>query len=88
VTVPLEEIEAGQVFGWSWLFQPFTWHFRARALEDCRLTVLNGASLLAVAEENHSFGYELMKRITRLLIRRLDSARQRLLDQARAGRRI
>ena len=87
-TVLLEEIGVGQVFGWSWLFPPFTWHFRARAVEDCRLTVLNGASLLAVAEENHSFGYPLMKRITRLLIQRLDTARQRLLEQSRTGPRI
>lgn len=78
-TVQVETIGPGGVLGWSWLFPPFTWHFRARAREDGTATVLDGASLLVCAEQNHDFGYELMKRISQVVIHRLNAARERLL---------
>src|SRR4051812_27227100 len=33
----IQTLGAGDVLGWSWLFPPFLWHFRARALEPCGL---------------------------------------------------
>src|ERR1041385_6831175 len=32
-TVPLQTLGPGDVLGWSWLFAPFVWHFRARAID-------------------------------------------------------
>src|ERR1051326_9542 len=29
----VDELVAGDVLGWAWLFPPFVWHFRARAAE-------------------------------------------------------
>lgn len=69
----------GEVLGWSWLFPPFSWHFQARAIEPTRAIALDGAHLLVVAEEDHDFGYELMKRVSKLLIERLQTARKQLL---------
>jgi hypothetical protein len=68
------------VLGWSWLYQPFHWHFTARAVEPTEAILLDGCRLLIACEEDHDFGYELMKRISQLVIQRLESA-QRLLER-------
>lgn len=76
----VQTLTAGDVLGWSWLFPPFGWHFQARAIEPTNVIVLSGAHLLVTAERNHDFGYELMKRISRLVINRLQATRKLLLE--------
>jgi CRP-like cAMP-binding protein len=78
-TTLVQTLGAGHVVGWSWLFPPFTWHFRARAIEPTNAIVLSGAHLLVAAERNHDFGYELMKRVAQVLIHRLQATRKQLL---------
>ena len=77
----VQTLGPGDVLGWSWLFPPFTWHFQARALEPARAIVLDGARLLVTAEKNREFGYELMKRVAHVVIRRLQATRKQLLEQ-------
>lgn len=78
-TALVQHLCAGDVLGWSWMFPPFVWHFRARALEPTRAVVLNGAHLLVTAERDHQFGYELMKRVAQVVVQRLQVARKQLL---------
>lgn len=77
----VQYVGAGDVLGWSWLFPPFSWHFQARALDSVHAVVLNGGRLLVTAEHDRDFGYELMKRVSRILIHRLQMTRHRLLEQ-------
>jgi CRP/FNR family transcriptional regulator, cyclic AMP receptor protein len=76
----LQTVEAGNVVGWSWLFPPFAWHFQGRALEPTSVIALKGGYLLATAERDHEFGYELMKRVAQIVIQRLQTTRQRLVE--------
>ena len=80
-TALVQTLGPGEVLGWSWLFPPFSWHFQARALEPTQAIVLSGAHLLVTAEKNPAFGYELMKRVARVVIRRLQATRKQLLEQ-------
>jgi len=80
-TVLVQNLGAGDVLGWSWLFPPFIWHFQGRALEPSTAIVLNGAHLLVAAERNPGFGYELMKRVAQVLVQRLQATRKQLLRQ-------
>jgi len=80
-TVLVQDVGAGDVLGWSWLFPPFVWHFQARALEPTETIVLDGAHLLVAAERNGNWGYELMKRVAQVLIHRLQATREQLLMQ-------
>lgn len=80
-TAPVQWIEAGDALGWSWMFPPFSWHFQARAVEPTQTLMLNGAHLLVTAERDHDFGYELMKRVAQVAIRRLQASRRRLLER-------
>ena len=80
-TVILQHLGPGEVLGWSWLFQPFSCHFRARATEPTKVIILNGGHLLAAAERDPEFGFRLMKRIAQLVIRRLMATRAHLLKE-------
>lgn len=81
-TMLVQNLKAGDVLGWSWLFPPFAWHFQARAIEPTSTIVLSGAHLLNTAESNHEFGYELMKRVAQVVIQRLQTTRKQLLGSA------
>lgn len=79
-TVLIQHIGEGDVLGWSWLYPPFVWHFRARVVEPTKIIVLDGARLLCIAEHNREFGYELMKRVSQIVIRRLQTTRKQLFS--------
>jgi CRP-like cAMP-binding protein len=83
----VQELGRDEVLGWSWLFPPYIWHFQARAVEATRTVCYNGAHLLVACERNHEFGYDLMKRLTQVLIRRLQATQKQLvkLHVTRAG---
>ncbi len=78
--VHVETLHAGDVLGWSWLFPPFAWHFQARAIEPTHALRCDGAHLLVKAEEHPAFGYDLMKRISQIVIHRLQTTRNRLVQ--------
>jgi CRP-like cAMP-binding protein len=85
--VVIQTIGAGEVLGWSWLFAPYYWHFDARAIEPTRAIFFYGTRLREYAEQDHSFGYELMKRTAELVIVRLQAERKRLLESEEKWRR-
>jgi len=71
---PLQTIGPGSALGWSWLYAPFTWRLQARAVERTRMLRLDGGHVLAHCEADHSVGYEIMKRVSQVLIERLHAA--------------
>lgn len=78
--VKIEEIGDGDLLGWSWLFPPYVWHFSARALEDTTAIFFYGTVLREYCEKDHSLGFELFKRMSVVMLRRLQVARQKLLS--------
>jgi CRP/FNR family transcriptional regulator, cyclic AMP receptor protein len=77
-------VEGGQVFGWSWLFPPYRWHFDARAVEPVRAITFQGDCLRAKCEADHDLGYELLKRFLQEIDRNLERVHLQLLDVYRA----
>jgi CRP-like cAMP-binding protein len=76
----IETLEAGDVLGWSWLFEPHRWHFDAHALTSVRATAFDGACLRAKCDADPALGYELVSRFAQTLIERLQWTRLRMLD--------
>ncbi|MGA8922128.1 MAG: cyclic nucleotide-binding domain-containing protein [Candidatus Dormiibacterota bacterium] len=70
----------GEAVGWSWLFEPYRWHFDAIALEPTRVISLDGECLRGKAARDHELGYELMSRFADLAIRDLELTELQLLD--------
>ncbi|MCZ7589685.1 MAG: cyclic nucleotide-binding domain-containing protein [Gaiella sp.] len=76
----IETIEPHEVVGWSWLFEPYRWHFDARADTPVRAIAFDGACLRGKCEDDPVLGFELMRRFAQVAIDRLQHARLRLLD--------
>jgi CRP-like cAMP-binding protein len=70
----------GDVFGVNWLVPPYRWSYDARALETMRAIAMDGACLRAKCEADHHLGYEIMKRLTPILVERLHATRLQFLD--------
>ena len=77
--IRIEVIGAGDVLGWSWLFPPYFWHFDARALEPTDAIFIYGTPLREECETDHDLGYELMKRLSQVMTRRLQATRWQLI---------
>lgn len=78
--VTIETVGDGELLGWSWLIPPYSWHFDARALNLTRAIAFDGACLRAKCEADTSFGYELLKRISQIMVMRFEATRLQLMD--------
>ncbi len=76
----IQTIGPGDVLGWSWLFEPYYWHFDARAVSPVKAIFFYGTPLRQRCEEDHHLGYELMKRVAEVVIKRLQGARKHLIE--------
>ncbi len=78
--VAIQTLGPGDVLGWSWLFPPFYWQFGAWAATPTKAICFYGTHLRQVCETNHDLGYELMKRISEIVIQRLQAVRRKLVE--------
>lgn len=76
----VETLEEGDVLGWSWLVPPYIWTFHAHAIQETRAIALDGKCLRGKCEQDHDLGYEVLKRFSQLMVRRLHATRFQLLD--------
>ena len=77
--VLVDRIGAGDLLGWSWMFSPYVWHFTARAAEPTDAIFFYGTILREYCEKDHSLGFELFKRMSAVMLKRLQAARQKLM---------
>ena len=82
----IQTIGPGDVLGWSWLFPPYYWRFDARAAAPVKALFFYGTWLREYSEQDHNLGYELMKRMAEVVIKRLQSARKYLVELRTEGR--
>jgi len=74
------EIGSGGVLGWSWLLPPYECLFTARALSETNALFFYGTMLREYSEADPSLGFELLKRMASGLVKRLEAARERLVE--------
>lgn len=85
--IAIDHVTAGDLLGWSWLFPPYIWHFDARAEEPASAIFFYGTVLREYCEKDSALGFELFKRMSVVMIRRLQSARSKLLEALRPADR-
>ena len=73
-------IRSGGVLGWSWLLPPYECLFTARALSETSALFFYGTMLREYSEADPSLGFELLKRMASGLVKRLEAARERLVE--------
>ena len=78
-TVVIDTISAGEPLGWSWLFPPYLWSFDARATEPCTAICLSGLLLRQHRDDDLTLSQELYKRVSEVMVRRLQAARNKLI---------
>jgi CRP/FNR family cyclic AMP-dependent transcriptional regulator len=76
----IDTMDEGEVLGWSWLVPPYRYFADARAVTPVSVTAIDGACLRGKCEADAELGYQLLKRVTAVMYRRLQGARMRLLD--------
>ncbi len=69
----------GEALGWSWLFPPFKWHFTCRALNEVEALEWDTTWLRELADQQPRLGYELARRLTQVLVKRLQVTHQQLV---------
>jgi CRP-like cAMP-binding protein len=79
-SVVIDTIGNGDLLGWSWLFPPHLWRFTARASEATTAIFFYGTILREYCEKDHTLGYELLKRMSEVMTRRLQLARAKLVE--------
>jgi CRP-like cAMP-binding protein len=77
--VVIETIGAGDLLGWSWMFPPYVWRFSARAVQPTTAIFFYGTILREYCERDASLGYELLKRMAPVMIKRMHAAREKVL---------
>jgi CRP-like cAMP-binding protein len=76
----IETIGRGDLLGWSWMFPPYVWQFTAGAIEPTTAIFFYGTILREYCEKDHSLGYELLKRISAVMVKRLQAAHKQMLS--------
>lgn len=76
----VESIREGEFLPWLWLGGVSRRRFDARAVLPTRVLVLDGRKLRALCEQDHEFGYQLLKRFARATEDRLQAARLHILE--------
>ena len=79
-SIPIQIVAAGDLLGWSWMFPPYVWLFTARAIEPTTALFFYAAILRECCEKDHSLGFELLKRISAVMVTRLQAAHQQMLS--------
>ena len=80
--VVIETIGMGELLGWSWLFPPYKWGFGAVAVTEMEAFEFDARTVREHCEADPGLGYELNRRITRVLAQRLQATRLRLITRA------
>lgn len=76
----IQTVGPGEVLGWSWLVSPFKWHFSGYAVVDVHAVALDGKCLRTKCESDPLFGFEMLKRLSHVMERRLEATQRQLLD--------
>ncbi len=78
--IVFETLSDGEVAGASWLVAPYRWMFDARATTLTRAIGMDAKCLRGKCDTDHNLGYEMMKSVLSILVKRLDHTRLQIID--------
>ncbi len=80
----IDTVGMGELLGCSWLYPPYRWAFGAVCVGPLRAFEFDAVAVRARCAADPLFGYELTERLLRVLARRLQSTRTRLIAKSAA----
>jgi CRP/FNR family cyclic AMP-dependent transcriptional regulator len=78
--VQIDTIGMGELLGWSWLFPPYTWAFGAVAASPVEAFEFDARAVRACCASDSELGYEVTRRLARVVASRLQATRVRLIN--------
>jgi CRP/FNR family cyclic AMP-dependent transcriptional regulator len=78
--VQIDIVSAGEPLGWSWLFPPYLWHYDARAAKPTSAIFFDRATFREFCDNDLTLGHELYKRMSKVMVRRLQASRTKMID--------
>jgi CRP-like cAMP-binding protein len=79
----IDTIGMGELLGWSWLFPPYRWAFGAVSVGPVEAFEFDGRMVRTLCESDPALGYELTRRLARVVAKRLQATRVRLITASR-----
>ena len=76
----IETLQAGDILGWSWLFEPYVWTFDAVAAKPVQAIEVGTTCIRSVLDADPAAAAVIYRSIGALMAERLASARLRLVD--------
>ncbi|CAN5571860.1 cyclic nucleotide-binding domain-containing protein [soil metagenome] len=81
-TVTIDNVPAGEPLGWSWIFEPYVCQYGARATQPTTALFIDAIRLAEHRGGDLTLGHELFKRMSNVMVRRLNAARAKVLANA------
>lgn len=78
--ITTDTLVAGEPLGWSWMFPPYIWHFSARAIVSTTALFFDAAVLHKYCNEDLTLGHQLFRRMSEVMVRRLQASRAKLIE--------
>jgi CRP/FNR family cyclic AMP-dependent transcriptional regulator len=76
----IETLQAGDILGWSWLFEPYVWTFDAVAVKPVTAFEVGTTCIRSVLDADPAAAAVVYRSVGALMAERLASARLRLVD--------
>ena len=76
----IDTLGHNELLGWSWLFDPHTWHLGAEATSPVRAYEFDAAAVRDLCHEDPALGMLVSQWVGDVLAQRLRAARTKLLD--------
>lgn len=70
----------GDTLGWAWLIEPYRFYASAETVEPTNAIFFYGTRLQQLCEDDHEFGYQIMKRVEKVIVKNLMLSQQRLVE--------
>ncbi len=81
-SIGIDVVRAGEPLGWSWMFEPFVCEYGARATEPTTTLFFDAVRLTQHRGADLTLGHELFKRMSQVMVRRLNAARAKIAATA------
>ena len=76
--VSIDVVQAGEPLGWSWMYEPFVCEYGGRAVQPTTALFFDATRLTQHRGADLTLGHELFKRMSQVMVRRLNAARAKI----------
>ena len=80
--VSIDVVQAGEPLGWSWMYEPFVCEYGGRAMQATTALFFDAVRLTQHRGADLTLGHELFKRMSQVMVRRLNAARAKIAATA------